>query len=623
MLLAGATVALLLHRHPPRPWWRGDDGLLARAAALSLTACLALGLFLELSHLLLRRTHDPELGAAALTVLATALAVGVALGRGAVAAALAPRMGRLAGWSRVALPVVAPAALAVALLSLAGWSRVPWGPLAGLAVAGAVGLAVGIRCRPELRRLARVGAASGAALIVALVLALVASSPAVRRISVAKTWFAGPVVRGALGLLLPAPGGGGADVDPAAALAAAARPAYRVGDPLTRPDWNVLLVTVDALRVDRLGAKGPGGQALAPRLDALAGRAWRFERAYAPATTTRYSVGALLQGRAASSVAWLPTPDGWLRPDPGAGRSLAAALAGAGLRTAAVVPGYAAFLPGAGLDAGFARVHVVPVSTPRRVTGEETSAATTQAALEALAALAPAAGRGWLLWVHYLDPHGPYRAHADTPAPGDGVPDRYDAEVAHTDRHLGVLLDALAGRADAARTIVAVTSDHGEQLGERGVMGSHGYEVTEEEAAVPLLLAIPGAPPLRLATPVSTADLPVTLLNLLGVRDDPFWSQAEGRNLLDVVRDQPGAAAAPVFLEAWTLRGYAARRVAVVDGTHKAVLDGRSRTVSLFDLAADPGETTDLAGRMLPAEERRLRGLLTAWLTAHPLPRRP
>src|SRR5690606_10302346 len=92
---------------------------------------------------------------------------------------------------------------------------------------------------------------------------------------------------------------------------------------------------------------------------------------------------------------------------------------------------------------------------------------------------------------------------------------RYDGEVAFTDHHVGRVLDAIAQSSFADRTIVIVTSDHGEAFGEHGLI-LHGFEVWEELARVPLLVYVPGAEPRRIRARRSILDIPATVLDAMG-----------------------------------------------------------------------------------------------------------
>src|SRR5213594_1063087 len=231
--------------------------------------------------------------------------------------------------------------------------------------------------------------------------------------------------------------------------------------PAARP--NVLLVTIDTLRADYLGCYGRAAAAT-PTMDALAGRGVRFATAVAHVPLTGPSHASILTGR---------TPLGHGFRDnggyviPAEAKTAADDFRQAGYRTAAFVSGFPLDRR-FGFDRGFDAYddHLPKGNDPRRTPYVERLAdATTDAALRGLGSPVPAgAPASFFLWVHYYDPHAPYEPPADlaerySPAP-------YDGEIAFVDRQLARLLHALDVRNETGRTVVIVTADHGESLGE-------------------------------------------------------------------------------------------------------------------------------------------------------------
>jgi arylsulfatase A-like enzyme len=152
--------------------------------------------------------------------------------------------------------------------------------------------------------------------------------------------------------------------------------------------------------------------------------------------------------------------------------------------------------------------------------------------------------RPFLLWVHYVEPHAPYRFHeeyaarlsiARNPLPGD----RYDTEVALVDHWVGRLLGEVRERTPAAETLVIFTADHGESLGEHGYWG-HGRHLYESGLRIPLALVWPGRlAPQVVGTAAINLDVAPTLLTLLGL---PVPSEFQGFDWAPVLR---GTAPAP------------------------------------------------------------------------------
>ncbi|MGH7150835.1 MAG: sulfatase, partial [Planctomycetota bacterium] len=257
-----------------------------------------------------------------------------------------------------------------------------------------------------------------------------------------------------------------------------------VWEPGTARGANLLLVTVDTLRADRLGFSGHP-RARTPVLDDLAGRGVRFETALASAPVTLPSHATILTG--------LDPPHHGVRDNGlfalgGDQVTLAEILAGAGYETAAVV---AAFVLDAryGLAQGFATYddRMVPLEGASAAIAQRPANQVTDAALAWLDRRTDTGP--FFLWVHYFDPHMPY----EPPPPfGGATPeDRYDGEIAFVDAELGRLLRGLDGRGLGERTLLVFTSDHGEGLGEHGER-THSLLLYDSTMLVPLLFVPPG-----------------------------------------------------------------------------------------------------------------------------------
>jgi choline-sulfatase len=331
----------------------------------------------------------------------------------------------------------------------------------------------------------------------------------------------------------------------------------------------VLLVTIDTLRADRVGAYGDR-EARTPHLDALAQAGLVFERAYAPAPLTLPSHATILTGLLPPAHGVRGNGSFALGPEP---PTLAEAMRARGLATAAFVGAF----PVArrfGLARGFDHYDDRFEKAP----GVHYEFA------ERRAADVVAAARAWLaqnpgpafVWVHLFDPHAPY----DPPAAWRAA-DPYRGEIAAADAALGDLLSAWDARPGAS--CVAVTSDHGEAFGEHGEE-SHSLFVYDVTLHVPLVLRGPGLPARRETAAVGLDDLAATLV----ARVPGEGPLLPGRDLT-----RPGA---PRALYAETLAprlefGWSDLR-AWRDGRYKLV---RAPRPEVYDLEADPGETRDLA----------------------------
>ena len=378
---------------------------------------------------------------------------------------------------------------------------------------------------------------------------------------------------------------------------------------------NVLLVTIDTLRADRVGAYSGG--ALTPTLDQLASRGIRFTQAHAHAPMTLPAHTSILTGLVppthgvhnnASTVLAPSTP------------TLASILHEAGYRTGAFVGAFV-------LDARFGLAHGFDVYDDRvgADTGpitfayaERTADRVTQLAGdwilargsggEARGLATPQAGdsspkssahRPWFCWVHLFDPHAPYRA------PVQRVADPYDNEVAFTDAQLGMFLTRLhnAGQLDA--TIVVVLADHGESLGEHGE-STHGLFAYEATLRIPMIIAGPSIGAATSGAPAAQADVLPTVLDLLRV-DSP--QNLDGRTLVPAIRGDGAPAARPIYfeaLDAHLTRNWAPLTGVLVDDWKYIDLPDPE----LYDLAHDPGELRNRSQDdrdRLTALSRRLR----------------
>jgi choline-sulfatase len=368
---------------------------------------------------------------------------------------------------------------------------------------------------------------------------------------------------------------------------------------------NLLLVTLDTVRADHLGAYGYRA-AETPFLDRLAREGLRFEHAVSAVPLTLPSHATILSG--------LTPPHHGLRNN-GAGRfptdreTLATRLSAAGYHTGAFVGAFV-LDHRFGLDRGFEIYDDEIERDPSRDSGgldaERPGSVVVDRALAWLAKTADDRDRPFFAWVHLYDAHAPYTPpepyrsrHKDAP---------YDGEIASVDAQVGRLLEFLEKRGLSKRSVVAVIADHGEALGEHGEL-THGLLLYEPTLRVPLIVKAPGVVAAGgvLVEPVSTADLTPTLEGLLGGKLAPAASAGSGAAAALDGRDlsaslHKGIEPAEVDLYAETeyprIFGwsglYALRR-----GRLKYVAAPRAE---LYDLSRDPGESANI----LAGEARRV-----------------
>ncbi len=358
-----------------------------------------------------------------------------------------------------------------------------------------------------------------------------------------------------------------------------------------------MLVTIDTLRADHLGCYGAEPSAT-PTLDALAARGARFENAISPAPLTLPSHATLLTG--------LDPPRHGVRAN-GAYRlgpsfpTLAERLGGEGLATAAFVSAFVLerrFGTARGFDHydDALGVQLDDIGVASRPAGATVDAA--------LAWLEDAPER-FFLWLHLYDPHAPYEPPEPHGTRQLGQP--YLGEIAYADAELGRLLAALEARFDDGGTLVVVTSDHGESLGEHGEP-THAFGVYDATQRVPLLLAGPKVPAGRVVEPVvRLADVTPTVLELFGL---PPLAEQSGASLLPLLAGdaEPAPRVAWVETLATQLDMGWSPLLGVRTARHKYV---RAPRPELYDLAGDPNETRNLAAEQ-PERVAELDALVEA-----------
>jgi arylsulfatase A-like enzyme len=289
---------------------------------------------------------------------------------------------------------------------------------------------------------------------------------------------------------------------------------------------DLVLISIDTLRADRLGSYGRQG-AGTPHLDRLARSGARFSDAMAPAPITLPSHASLFTGLDPSRHG--VRHNGLYALDERA-QTLAERLRDAGFRTGAFVASVA-LAARHGLDQGFER-YTEPGGDQSRGLFFLAERPAQQVNRDALAWLDElATSERVFLFVHYMEPHAPFEP--PEPELSRFAGDRYQAEIAASDRALGELLAHLAARGRLRHALVAVVGDHGESLGEHGEL-SHGIFVYQSTLHVPLILAGPGVPPSRVVDePVSLIDLMPTLLAAAGLEEDQ-----DGRSLWPALRGE-------------------------------------------------------------------------------------
>ncbi|MAF65215.1 MAG: hypothetical protein CMJ84_06110 [Planctomycetes bacterium] len=385
---------------------------------------------------------------------------------------------------------------------------------------------------------------------------------------------------------------------------------------------NVVLIVIDTLRADRLHTYGTPAE-VSPAMDALAARGVLFERAFANAPWTLPSTVSILTGMSPPEHG-VGFTDSFTVAD--SILTLAEAFQGSGFTTGAIACN-PLISPARNFDQGFEEFFVHHWRSAPQV------------AEEAARWLRDHAGRRFFLYLHFVDPHFPYEPSAEvaerlvTPPPDgyigeeldrflrawypDGTVSEdvvresaahqlelYDAEIFEVDRVIGEVTAVLEELGIAENTLVAVTSDHGEEFLEHGWAGHHN-QLFDESTRVPLILAGPGvAEGERVSIGVENRHVASTLLRLCGVEPT---KNLRGPSLVDPA-GLARLAKRPVFmtntkgrwadLNARSLRELGPLHSIIHEGWRFVWSPGGSEAgdlVALFDLREDPGALRNVA----------------------------
>ncbi len=378
--------------------------------------------------------------------------------------------------------------------------------------------------------------------------------------------------------------------------------------PGVRP--SMLVFVSDTLRADALGAYGQKAP-VSPRFDSFASQAVVFDAAWAQAPWTRSAVASLFTGLADGRHG----VTGWKSDLDQGFTTLAEALGAAGYRTASFCAN-PLVQEARGFGQGFAHWRPPATNMGRAPTAETLVG-------DALRWFDAAGSEPVFIYVHALEPHTPYRAHArhwreisaGAPPPAnvlDAIPmlpspsaaqralvaSAYHAEARQSDAGFGALLDGLVERGRLDSSAVVFLADHGEELWEHGGHG-HVRTLYEEMIRIPLAVRPPGGVPggRRVASPVGQVDVLPTLLGLAGLKAPP---DIDGRDLGPVLR---GGTAPPAEQRADTRVPPQSKR-AIRWGNDKLIVNDdderlwrKGVRVELYDLLRDPGERVNLASR--------------------------
>jgi len=344
---------------------------------------------------------------------------------------------------------------------------------------------------------------------------------------------------------------------------------------------NVLLITLDTTRADRLGCYG-WTRAVTPTLDALAHSGVRFEKVYAQAPITLPSHVTMMTGTYPPEHGVRDNGRYALGPEL---TTLAEVFQRHGYRTAA-------FIACQVLDSryGLARGFEVyddrmPLRTPDQAFYDRPA---DRVCDNVLSWLPSARGGPFFCWVHLFDPHAPYTPPAEYL---DQAGSPYDGEVAFMDANISRLIEWLRANELLANTLVIAVADHGESLGEHGY-GFHALLVYDGIMRVPLIFSLPGRLPADVTRTgiVRVVDVMPTILDLMGWETPP---EVSGESLLAALSGEETAQRAAYVESDFPFESFGWSKLrSLVEERWKYI---RAPRRELYDLLADPGELRNLA----------------------------
>ena len=335
---------------------------------------------------------------------------------------------------------------------------------------------------------------------------------------------------------------------------------------------NILIITIDAFRGDRLGVAGygrPAGKSLTPNLDALARRGAYFPHVWSQAPNTPRSFPSILTSQFPSRIKWDKPTVNYPLVLP-SNHTFFEDLKASGLAPIGIFSHFY-FTADRGISKSFKEWSNDGAGT---IAESNKDSASPRIVPRVVARLRKAAGahERFVLWTHLFEPHSSYMTHKEFPTSGaGGVPglmEKYDYEIAFADLWVGKVLRALDELGLTEKTAVVVMADHGEAWGEHKVF-FHGQDLFEEQLRIPLIIALPGGAHRVIEEPVAAMDVGPTLVELVGGRPSKTF---RGRSLVPAL-DGEKLAPRPIFGELMPATAWPHHAVMMIDGGSRALFE--------------------------------------------------
>src|SRR6267154_3495100 len=365
----------------------------------------------------------------------------------------------------------------------------------------------------------------------------------------------------------------------------------------SKPALNLVVITIDTLRADHLGCYGYK-QIRTPNIDALAAESARLERAYTPVPVTLPAHTAIFTGTYPTLSGMHDFSGNKLNPKQ---PTLATVLRQQGYTTGAVI-GSAVLDSRFGLNQGFDFYYDhFDFNRLQESNLEEMERPGNVVADQALDWLARNYHSKFFLWMHLYDPHFPYRP--PTPFSEQYKNRPYDGEIAFADSQVGRLIAFLKAKDLYRNTLIVLSGDHGESLGEHGEK-THGFFIYNATLHVPVIIHLPQGPAHLVTNMVSLADLMPTILAALKIDIPP---QVQGHSLLALMAPKKDVDSRNLYAETFLPRlHFNWSELRSVENENYQFIDAPKP--ELYDLSKDPGEKLNLySEKKAVAEELRAR----------------
>ena len=374
-----------------------------------------------------------------------------------------------------------------------------------------------------------------------------------------------------------------------------------------KKDWNVLFITIDTLRYDHTTFGGYAESAkhrdTTPRLAEFVKHSTSFTFCNAPSAGTMASIPAIITSKYFhSGIALDENEPAGMPPKLKPENTLLTEIMKRGGYHTGVIASHE-YWNDWGMDQGVDEYDnsIGRVPDPFRIAADKVTDS-------ALAYISRNQGHKWFLWAHYIDPHGRYMAHPDVVDYGSSEPDLYDAEIKWTDQQIGRLFDELQRLPSTPNTIIVITSDHGDSMGEHTVpLGTHGTALYRELQHVPMIFYIPDNAPHTINGAVSNLDIVPTIAALVGI--DVHDLSFEGKSEIPAIFYGKEDRERIVFAET---NAPTPQRAAISE-QYKLIYYMQSNLYELYDLKKDPWEHDNLAPKH-PPSMTLMKTALDAWL---------